>query len=119
MSNHGPNPFPQFEDDEDKPTFQKRQELMRALLDTTGFRGATGDFPEGKLAADDEGGIQFAIGEADGKVVVDFGTSVHWLGMTPQQASEFASTLLNKAREVGRKNGETVSFVIGNQEKAQ
>jgi hypothetical protein len=33
--------------------------------------------------------------------------------MSPQQAAEFASLLLKRAREVGRKNGETVSFLIG------
>lgn len=93
-------------------TFRRRQATMRELLDTAGFVGATGEFPHGKLTSGDEGAIQFAIGIEDGRVVVDFGTSVHWLGMTPQQAAEFASTLLKKAREAGRKNGETVTFVF-------
>lgn len=107
MAHHGSDPF-----DGDQPAFQARQELMRKLLDTTGFRGAIGSYPEGKLTKGDEGAIQFAIGEQDGKVVIDFGTSVHWLGMTPQQAADFASTLLAKARLVGRKNGETITMTI-------
>lgn len=90
-----------------------RNKLMRDLLVTTGFRGALGEFPDGQLTKTDEGAIQFAIGEKDGKVVVDYGTSVHWIGMTPQQAAEFASLLMKRAREVARKNGETVAFVIG------
>jgi hypothetical protein len=111
MAHHGPNPF-----DGDKRSMeeiQKRNDLMRDLLDATKFRGAIGDFPEGKLTKQDEGAIQFAIGEAHGKVVVDFGTSVHWLGMTPQQAADFASTILKRARLVARKSGETVGFTIG------
>lgn len=111
MSNHGKTPFEEFDD---RPEYQRRRELMRELLSSTvNFRGALGDFPEGQIAKDDEGSIQFAIGEKDGKVVIDFGTSVHWLGMTPQQAADFASAVLKRARLVGRKNGETVTLNIG------
>ena len=114
MAHHGPNPF---DDPPDNPErfeqVQKRNKLMRDLLDTTGFRGALGDFPEGKLTKQDEGAIQFAIGSKDGKVVIDFGTPVHWLGLTAQQAADLASLLLNKAREVGRRNGESIAFTIG------
>lgn len=111
MSHHGSEPF----DGEPEGSEKKiaRNKLMRDLLNTTCFRGALGDFPEGKLTKTDEGSIQFALGEKDGRVVLDFGTPVHWVGMTPRQAAEFASTLLKKAREVARKNGETISFVIG------
>lgn len=91
----------------------ERNKLMRSLLDTTGFKGALGGYPEGKLTKTDEGAIQFAIGEKDGKVVIDYGTPVHWIGMTPQQAADFASLLMKRAREVARKNGETVAFTIG------
>jgi len=111
MSNHGPNPFDDDAGDEFKRTVERR-DLMRSLLNTTGFRGAVGDYPEGQLTKQDEGSIQFAIGEKDGKVVIDFGTPVHWLGMTPQQAADFASSVLKRAREVARKSGETVGFVI-------
>jgi hypothetical protein len=110
MAHHGPNPFEGFDD---KPEFQKRRELMRELLTSTvNFRGALGEFPQGQLAKDDEGSIQFAIGEKEGKVVIDFGTPVHWLGMTPQQAADFASAILKRARQAARKNGETVGFTI-------
>lgn len=92
---------------------QKRQMLMRDLLNTTGFRGAIGAYPEGKLTPADEGAIQFAVGEQDGKVVIDFGTSVHWIGMTPQQAADFASSIMKTARLAGRKAGETITMTIG------
>jgi hypothetical protein len=110
MAHHGPDPF---DPPELTPEQQmKRNEKMRELLDATGFRGALGDYTEGKLTPQDEGAIQFAIGEMNGKVIIDFGTSVHWVGMTPQQAADFASAVLKHARTVARKSGQTVGFTI-------
>ena len=74
--------------------------------------GATGKFPEGKLGADDEGEIQFAIGEQNGLVAIDFGKPVQWIAMKPQQAADLASLLLSRARKVARKNNETIDFTI-------
>jgi hypothetical protein len=111
MSHHGSEPFDGAPEEPERKI--ARNKLMRDLLSTTGFRGALGDFPEGELTKTDEGAIQFAIGEKDGKVVIDFGTAVHWVGMTPQQAADFASLLLKRARAVGRANGETIGFTIG------
>ena len=130
MSHHGDEPFfgkmPPFEDVKGFQEFRKepigksqepeqiaRNRLMRELLNTTGFRGAVGDHPDGVLRGGDEGLIQFAVGHEDGKVVIDFGKPVAWLGMTPQQAADFASSILNRAREAGRKQGETVTFKLG------
>lgn len=109
MSHHGPNPF----ESDEGPSFQARQKLMRDLLNTTGFIGAVGDFPKGQLNKTDEGSIRFAIGEQNGKVVIDFGAPVHWLGMTAQEAADFASAVLKRAREVGRKQGQTITLTIG------
>lgn len=110
MSHHGSSPF----DGPDKPEkFESMQDRMKKLLDTSTFRGAIGDFPEGKIHKTDEGAVQFAIGVKDGKVVLDFGTPVAWVGMNPQQASDLASTLLKRAREAARQTGEVVSFTVG------
>lgn len=103
MSHHGSDPF-------DDP---KRKETFKKLMDTTAFRGALGDFPEGQLTKSDEGAIQFAIGVQDGKVILDFGTPVAWVGMNPQQAADLASTIIKRACEAARANGEMVSFTIG------
>ncbi len=111
MSHHGSEPFDGAPEEPERKI--ARNKLMRDLLSTTDFKGALGDFPEGKLTKTDEGAIQFAIGEKDGKVVIDFGTPVNWVGMNPQQAAEFASLLFKRAHEVARKNGETISFIIG------
>ena len=120
MAHHGPFPWdgdepPPWAKDEPAKlrTFKTQQERLRELLDTTGFRGALGEFPEGKLTKQDEGAIRFAIGSKGDKVILDFGSPVHWVGMTAQQAADLASSLLSKAREVGRRNGETVTLTIG------
>ncbi len=120
MSHHGPNPFDGERQDairklmsearEMKDPELTKRKITRALLDTTGFIGATGLHPAGKLTPQDEGGIQFRVGSENGKVVLDFGSPVHWVGMDAQQAAELASSLMKWARIVGRKNGETVTL---------
>lgn len=62
--------------------------------------GKTGDFPRGKLSNDDEGGIKIAIGVRDKTVIVDFGTSVTWVGFPAFQARELGATLIEKADEI-------------------
>jgi len=136
MSHHGPNPFepPVNMSDEDKKRLlmnttraelkpfqrqegeseeQARDRLRRELLNTTGFLGALGTHPEGKLTKDDEGAIQFRVGSEGDKVVVDFGTQVQWVGMDAKQAAELASSLMKWARYVARRNGETVTLDLG------
>lgn len=65
MSHHGSDPF------DDPKKLDAMKALREKLLDTSSFRGALGDFPEGKVSATDEGAVQFAIGVKDGKVIVD------------------------------------------------
>jgi hypothetical protein len=106
MGHHGSDPF------DDPRRLEQIARMKRELFDTAKFRGALGEFPEGKVSATDEGTIQFGIGVKDGKVILDFGTPVAWIGMNPQDAADLASTLLKRAREAARKNGETVGFTI-------
>lgn len=58
--------------------------------------GSTGTFPQGKLAPDDEGGLRMAVGEKDGKIVIDFGKQVSWIGLSPKDARDLARLLLDK-----------------------
>ena len=106
MSHHGSNPF-----DEDGDKIRKLISGLKAS--TADYRGPIGDYPHGKLTASDEGSIQFAIGEKDGKVVMDFGAPVAWIGVTPQQAMDIASALTKRAREAAAKTGQAVHFTIG------
>jgi hypothetical protein len=64
--------------------------------------GATGKFPEGQLVETDEGEIAFGVSSYQGKVVVQFGSPVAWLGMSPKQAMRLAAVLQRRAREITR-----------------
>lgn len=61
--------------------------------------GKTGDFPQGKLNKDDEGGLMIAISEYKGKIVIDFGVAVKWIGFDKEQARAFANNILEKVNE--------------------
>lgn len=97
----------------EEPFDENLKKILSDLKNTASFRGAIGAFPEGKLTKSDEGAIQFAVGEKDGKVVLDFGTPVSWIGMSPQDAADLAQTLFRWARTVGLKNGEVIHMTIG------
>jgi hypothetical protein len=59
--------------------------------------GPTGDYPDGRLDASDEGGLQIAITTYKGKVVLAFGGPVAWVGLGPELARDVASTLQARA----------------------
>jgi hypothetical protein len=60
--------------------------------------GPTGEFPKGKLRADDRGELAVAISlRADGTIFMEFGTSVTWLAMSREDAIVLAHLLLEKA----------------------
>lgn len=109
MSHHGFDPF-----GKDGPERENIKKLLAEMKATTSeFRGPIGDYPNGRLARSDEGSIQFAIGDKDGKVVIDFGSPVAWVGMTPQQAMDLAAAIIKRARYTAAQNGETVHVTIG------
>ena len=62
--------------------------------------GATGDFPQGRLNKDDQGGLQMAIGTQDGVVVVDFGKPVAWLGLDRATAIALGNNLIKHGRSL-------------------
>lgn len=59
--------------------------------------GATGSFPDGKLNKYDEGELRVAITKSNGKVVIDFGKSVSWVAMTPEEAKNLSTLILKHA----------------------
>jgi hypothetical protein len=71
-------------------------EAMRRLAREHGL-GATGQHPQGKLDATDEGEIKIAVGTQGGKVVVAFGKPVAWFGLDPAQARALAESLRQKS----------------------
>ena len=115
MGHHGDEDFdptdPHF-----KAAKENRDKLLRAMVQEDKidqFKGALGDYPMGKLSDEDEGAIRFAVGVEQGKVVLDFGKSVRWIGMSAQEAANLAAIILKHAREAGRATGEAVTMVIG------
>jgi len=80
MAHHSAGPFP------------------NSVLASLGI-GPTGKFPQGRLTDNDEGELRVAIGQKDGKVVIDFGKPVAWIGFDPEQAEQIAETLRQHAVE--------------------
>lgn len=78
-----------------KQQFEKAK-TMQQEINRLGL-GATGEFPEGKLTEQDEGEIKIAVTDYQGKVIINFGTQVTWIGFTPELAELLAQSLLEKA----------------------
>ena len=64
--------------------------------------GPTGDFPEGMLGPNDEGGLNIGIAAnaKDGQVHVQFGGPVAWLAMPPHMAIQLAVNLIGAATKL-------------------
>lgn len=80
-----------------------KPELIQRFLDQVEGR-AKREFPQGRLAGEDDGALVFAVA-ADPeheKVIVDFGKRVEWIGMGPREAVELARMLIQKARQVSK-----------------
>ena len=60
-----------------------------------------GEYPDGKLNAQDEGAVACAIGHQDGRVVLKFPKPVAWIGFTAAEAMEIAQSLIEHARAAG------------------
>jgi hypothetical protein len=61
--------------------------------------GATNRFPQGQLNQNDEGEIMFAVAadKNQGKVLINFGKPVAWVGMDREQAIDLSNLLRQKA----------------------
>lgn len=60
--------------------------------------GATGEYPRGSLGPTDLGALKVGIAhDSKGNVILNFGTEVSWIGLPPEQAIDFAKTILKHA----------------------
>jgi hypothetical protein len=59
-------------------------------------------YPEGKLTQSDHGELEFRITAVDGRVVMDWGQPVQWVGLTPSEARAIADALVRQAEEAER-----------------
>lgn len=80
MSHHSGRPNPEL------------SEAMRQLL---------GEYPNGRMNADDAGAVAMQVGVEEGRVVVRFPKPVAWIGMTGDEAMDIARALMKHARRAG------------------
>lgn len=75
--------------------------MLRQQHDGTAQR----QWPEGRLASDDDGQIAFAVASDPEKqlVAIDFGKPVNLLAMGPEDAVKMAQLLIKHARSVSPK----------------
>ena len=83
MSHHS-----SFDDEQRK----KMSALMREIF---------GEYPNGKLNAQDEGALALSVGREGSVVKIIFPKPVAWIGFTPEQAVALASDLLKHAKAAG------------------
>jgi hypothetical protein len=86
-----------------------KEEMIKTLMQAEHNPkfGATGQYPDGSLDKSDEGEIVFGITSHRGKVILNFGKPVSWLGMDARQAASLAAILIqhaNQCRDVGDEN---------------
>lgn len=64
--------------------------------------GGGGEFPDGKIDDSDEGELTMAVGvdRLSKQVIIDFGTSLTWIGMSADEADGLADLLKKKAAEL-------------------
>ena len=81
---------------------EAQAKVLHDLFGSPEGLGATGEFPDGRVTDDDEGEIRFAVAADSerGLVHIDFGKPVHWMAMTPEQATEVGMLIRAKALEI-------------------
>lgn len=64
--------------------------------------GPTGEFPKGKIAPDDNGGLRFGITAIQEKnvIVFQFGKPVSWFALYPDDIKVLIKALTEKLREL-------------------
>lgn len=80
MSHHSSKPNPEL------------SEAMRKLF---------GEYPNGRMNADDSGAVAMQVGVEEGRVVLRFPKPVAWMGMTGDEAMGLAQLLMKHARAAG------------------
>ena len=68
------------------------------MTNVSDVAGPTGQFPRGKLNAEDEGELTIAFGTEAGCVRIDFGTPTAWVAFPPDLALAFAANIVKYAK---------------------
>jgi hypothetical protein len=76
--------------------------------------GATGEFPDGKVNEDDEGGLMCAVGDVGDTVRIDFGPKpVAWLALDPDAAIAFATAIIDRAMAIKTRGAKAMMEAFG------
>ncbi len=87
-------------------------ELNKEMGDLKTVLGETGKFPDGELNSEDEGEIMFAVATTpNNRIIMHFGKTVTWVGMTPAEARSLAALLEYRADQCEK--GVTVKLPDG------
>lgn len=64
--------------------------------------GPQGSFPKGKMTPDDKGllAVVMTTNKEKGIIMIDFGTSLSWIGLTPDDARALAQALIERSDEL-------------------
>jgi hypothetical protein len=105
MSNHSGEIDPQMQAKLDamfekviEPYREVLEQQMRDQAQEMGL-GKTGEVPDGQLTDHDQGELKMGIAMVDGRIVMNFGQPVAWVGFQAEQARAVAAALVTKAEE--------------------
>lgn len=62
-------------------------------------------YPDGPLGQDDEGALNFGVYTQDGRVIMDFGKDLSWLGFDADSALALGEVLIKRANDLRSKMG--------------
>lgn len=83
-------------------------ESQRAM--SQAMRELLGEYPKGRLNADDAGAVALALRTEGDKVILEFPKPVAWVGFTGDDAMALASLLVKHARAAGLTKPATLEF---------
>ena len=72
---------------------------QKALMEA--MKHAMGEYPDGRLNAQDAGALALSVGVEGNSVVLRFPKPVAWIGFTGDQAMEIAQLLMTYGRRAG------------------
>lgn len=80
----------------------RRQKELLAMFGNQVAAKAQRKWPEGRIAAEDDGELAIMIATDPAKNVVrfEFGKPVAWLAMPPEQAKELGELMIRRANEL-------------------
>lgn len=95
-SHHSSGPFQPDHENE------ALKEMMQRFTDQVDQR-AKRNYSEGRLNANDDGDLAFAVAADPAKnvVIIDFGKPVTWFALPPEQVNGLINLLMMKLRELG------------------